>query len=200
MTFRELLYAEFRPFRELSPKQLDQLQAHYELMMRWNQRLNLTRISKLDEVVNFHYCESLYVGTVLPPGPLTVCDVGSGAGFPGIPLAILRPDLQITLLESDLRKSVFLREASREVSNVRVAATRFEEYGGTFDWLISRAVSSPELIRSRLASNFALLMSSESAPAGAEVIRLPWGSDRVLVVPRGTFHVERQKDESKCPE
>src|SRR5579872_6064792 len=119
-SFRDLLLVEFRPYAELSGKQLDQLEEHYKLLLRWNERLNLTRIEGVLDSVRFHYCESLYLGLKLPSGPLRVGDVGSGAGFPGIPIAILRPDLDITLIESHKRKSVFLREAVRGLSNARV--------------------------------------------------------------------------------
>jgi 16S rRNA (guanine527-N7)-methyltransferase len=183
--FRELLKAEFQPYGDLSRKQLDLLDHHYQLLLRWNPRLNLTRISDLQEVVWFHYCESLFLGTVLPPGPFQVGDLGSGAGFPGIPLAICRPDLQVTLIESDLRKAVFLREASRELMNVEVSANRFEHHAARFDWAVSRAVASQEVLASRLAPNFVTLMAVHSAPHGSEVIRLPWGRDRALVVTRG---------------
>src|SRR5580704_16335876 len=106
--FRELLRREYQPWGELSDLQLDQLERHYQLLESWNRRLNLTRIEDLLDVVRFHYCESLFVSTVLPSGPLRVCDIGSGAGFPGIPLAVFRPDLQVVLIESDQRKAVFL--------------------------------------------------------------------------------------------
>jgi 16S rRNA (guanine(527)-N(7))-methyltransferase RsmG len=198
VSFRELLEAEFQPYGSLSPGQLDQLETHYELMMRWNERLNLTRITDLLEVVRLHYCESLFVGTIFPSGPLSIADLGSGAGFPGFPLAALRPDLRVTLVESDARKSVFLREASRKLANVRVMQARLEGLSQRFDWCVSRAISPAEVLSSDLARNFALLTSAERIPLGSEVIRLPWGRDRVLVVPRRTFHVE-QKDEPKWP-
>jgi 16S rRNA (guanine527-N7)-methyltransferase len=184
--FRDLLEAEFRPYGELRPEQLELLERHYELLTHWNQKLNLTRIRDLEESVRFHYCESLYVGRFLPSGPLTVGDLGSGAGFPGIPLAILRADIEVVLVESDHRKAVFLREASRGLRNVRVAAVRFEEYNGHFDWVVSRAVAPDEIFGSGLAPNFALLMSAPDALPGSQVIPLPWGRERVLVVPRGT--------------
>ncbi len=186
VSFRELLHAEFHPYGELSAKQLDALEQHYQLLIKWNSRLNLTRILDLMEVVRFHYCESMFVGTVLPPGPLAVGDLGSGAGFPGIPLAIFRPDLQIVLLESDSRKAVFLREASRELSNISIFGNRFQQYRSSFNWIVSRAVSPKEVLCSGLASNFVLLISSNAAPAGAEVIRLPWGRERALIVSRET--------------
>src|SRR5579872_2396860 len=108
--FKEFLAAEFLPYGELTAKQLNQLEAHYLSLGRWNGRLNLTRIVSVTESVQFHYCESLFLARSLPPGPLRIVDVGSGAGFPGIPAAILRPECEVTLIESHQRKSVFLRE------------------------------------------------------------------------------------------
>ena len=94
-----------------------------------------------------HYCESLFVAIHLPEEPVSVLDVGPGAGFPGIPMAILRPDCRFTLAESHQRKAVFLREATRHLSNVRVAARRAEEAAGAFDWVVSRAVKWPDVSR-----------------------------------------------------
>lgn len=199
MIFREFLQAEFLPYGSLSPGQLDRLEKHHELMMRWNERLNLTRISDLEEVVRFHYCESLFVGRVLPAGPLSIGDFGSGAGFPGFPLAVARPDLRVTLIESDARKSVFLREASRGLQNVTVVQNRFEQYRGTFDWVVSRAVSPEDVLRSGVATNFALLTSSEGTRLSAEVIRLPWGRDRVLRCSTWNVSRETKKDNPKWP-
>jgi 16S rRNA (guanine527-N7)-methyltransferase len=184
--FQELLRAEFGPYSNLSSGLLARLERHYHLLVQWNRRLNLTRILDLREVVQFHYCESLFLGQTLPPGPLRIGDLGSGAGLPGIPMAVLRPDAQVVLLEADQRKAVFLREATRDLSNVRVWAGRFQEYHGKFDWIVSRAVGSEEVRGAGLAPNCALLSSTEDAPAGSEVIRLPWGRDRAMIVSRET--------------
>jgi 16S rRNA (guanine527-N7)-methyltransferase len=203
--FRELLRSEYQPWGELSALQLDQLERHHQLLESWNRRLNLTRIEDISEVVRFHYCESLFVSTVLPAGRLSICDLGSGAGFPGIPLAVIRPDLEVVLIESDQRKAVFLREATRDLRNAQVFAARYQECTIEFDWAVSRAVSLGDLSTARLAPSIALLQSTASipslatsensraigprsmvAPLGADVIRLPWGRDRVLVVSRGT--------------
>src|SRR5262245_43642475 len=100
--------------------QIDSLRWYYDLLLRWNRVLNLTPITDGREAVQRHYCESLFVGTVLPPTELRIVDIGSGAGFPGFPLAVLRPDCSITLVESHQRKAVFLREASRGATNLRV--------------------------------------------------------------------------------
>jgi len=194
--FRELLACEFAPFGALSEWQLDQLQAHYDLLGRWNSRLNLTRILTEEDAVRFHYCESLFLGRFLPAGPLRVVDIGSGAGFPGLPVAILRPECYVTLVESHLRKSVFLREASRGVRNVSVVSKRAEDVSERFDWTISRAVDPSEVLTLGLSDRLALLIGEGDASrlgTGRSRI-LPWGKHRVLFhvepeveVPRGTL-------------
>jgi len=184
--FRELLRSEYQPWGDLSEFQLDQLDRHYNLLSSWNRRLNLTRIRDVTEVVRFHYCESLFVSTVLPSQPIRVCDLGSGAGFPGVPLAVIRPDIEMVLIESDQRKAVFLREATRDLKNVRVLASRYQECGMTFDWVVSRAVALSEPAALALAPSLALLVSGAGSHSGADVVKVPWGRDRVLVVSRGT--------------
>ena len=186
MIFRELLRSEFSHWGDLSDLQLDQLDRHHQLLESWNRRLNLTRIQDLTDVVRFHYCESLFLSTILPEGSLKVCDLGSGAGFPGIPLAVLRPDVEVVLIESDQRKAVFLREATRDLGNARVLATRYQTCGLEFDWTVSRAVAVDQVLASSCAPSFALLLSATDAPVGTDVIKLPWGRDRVLAVSRGT--------------
>ena len=131
------MFADFA----LTVEQEAALEAHLELLMRWNQKLNLTSIRNREEAIERHYCESLFLGSRLPAGALRIADVGSGAGFPGFPVAIFRPDCSVTLIESHQRKAVFLREASRSLPNVRVMAKRAEEVDERFDCVISRAVS-----------------------------------------------------------
>lgn len=172
---------------ELSDLQLDRLERHYQLLESWNRRLNLTRIQDVADIVRFHYCESLFLSTALPEGCLKVCDLGSGAGFPGIPLAVFRPDVQVVLIESDQRKAVFLREATRDLRNIQVLATRYQACRLKFDWVVSRAVAVDELLASGSAPNFALLLSAGNAPPGSAVIKLPWGRNRVLAVSRETY-------------
>src|ERR1035437_3234294 len=110
--FADLLRQRLAGVVELSPGQVEALEAHYQLLLRWNRTLNLTSIKRMEEVVERHYCESLFLGTHLPQGGLRIADVGAGAGFPGFPVAVLRPDCSVTLIESHQRKAVFLREAS----------------------------------------------------------------------------------------
>jgi 16S rRNA (guanine527-N7)-methyltransferase len=185
--FKELLAAEFSPYGTLSESQLRQLENHFDHLNRWNERLNLTRIRGLEDSVRFHYCESLFLARFLPAGSLRIVDVGSGGGFPGVPVAILRPDCEVTLAESHQRKAVFLRESSRDLKNVRVAALRAEDIDDNFDWLISRAVSPSDVLGLSLSDNVALLIGEEDAASlGERADPVPWGNSRVL------FHVKRR--------
>src|SRR5258706_9503400 len=124
--FRELLAREFAPYGTLSPAQLDQCEAHYALLLRWNPKLNLTRMDSVEEAARLHYCESLLMGQKLPAGPLRIADIGSGAGFPGIPMAILGPEFTVTLGQSHQRKAVFLIQATRDFPNLQVVTERAE--------------------------------------------------------------------------
>jgi len=179
--FRELV----RRCAVLSDEQAAALEAHYELLCRWNKVLNLTRVEKLEEAVERHYCESLCLAERLSAG--SVADVGSGAGFPGLVVAIARPECSVTLIESHQRKAVFLREASRGLRNVSVAAKRAEEVRERFDWVVSRAVSYDDLGRSiqRLSGcGVALLTGIEEPPTAWgmqwESVPLPSGNQRFL--------------------
>jgi 16S rRNA (guanine527-N7)-methyltransferase len=183
--FPELLAREFAPYGSLTGIQIGALEAHYNLLTHWNARLNLTRIESVGDAVRLHYCESLFTGTRLPAGPLRLVDVGSGAGFPGIPIAILRPECAVTLVESHQRKAVFLREASRNLSNVTVVTDRAENLNPEYDWLVSRAVSPREVLKLKLAKNLALLVGGEEIPGFNRREAIPWGTGRYLV-----FHVK----------
>lgn len=182
--FRALLASEFAPIGSLTEYQLDLLEQHYRLLCKWNERINLTRIRSVREAVQFHYCESLFLAHWLPKGKLRIADLGSGAGFPGIPVAVLRPDCTLDLIESHQRKAVFLREACRKLPNVNVVSTRAKQCTDRYDWMISRAVRVEDLLKLKLASRLALLIGAADAK-GLEALKVPWGKRRVLA-----FHVE----------
>lgn len=172
--FREILAAEFSPYKLLSRSQLDELERHFELLLIWNQKINLTRIESIRDMVRLHYCESLFLGLKLPSGPLSIGDVGSGAGFPGIPLAILRPECTVDLIESDQRKAAFLREASRRLANVIVTASRADHVSRCYDYIVSRAVRREDLFKLNLAPRMALLT------VGGHGESIPWGDRRCI--------------------
>jgi 16S rRNA (guanine527-N7)-methyltransferase len=118
---------------------------------------------------------------------LAIADFGSGAGFPGLPVALLRPECSVTLIEAHQRKAVFLREASRGLPGVKVLAKRAEDVRETFDVAISRAVSYKDLAPALmvLAPNADLLSGAEEPPAKLGFkwkppVALPWGKVRFL--------------------
>lgn len=168
---------------------------HFELLRLWNRRLNLSSIRDDREIVLRHYAESLFLGLHLPKDVRSIADVGSGAGFPGLPVAFLRPEIKVSLIESHQRKAVFLREATRGVKNVRVFAGRADQVGESFDLLISRGVSARDLatLFPAIATRFAVLAGAEffAETETLERIPLPWGERRFLhtgsMVPRGTL-------------
>jgi 16S rRNA (guanine527-N7)-methyltransferase len=170
--FKSLLVSEFSAYGALTSHQLELLEEHYRLLLRWNQKINLTRITSLQDAVRYHYCESLYLATCLPEGRLRIVDIGSGAGYPGIPVAIFLPQCTVDLVESHQRKAVFLREAARGLTNVRVLPQRAEALTDSYDWTISRAVRPEDVLKLNLSPHVAVL--------GAEGDSLPWGEKRAL--------------------
>lgn len=125
---------------EASASQIETLCRHFRLLERWNKRINLTRISDPAEAARRHYGESAFLHRELPAAASFV-DVGSGAGFPGLPFAALRPSSSITLVESTRKKAAFLRAASRDMPNVCVLDCRIGEWAGTAEWALLRAVN-----------------------------------------------------------
>ena len=154
-------------FPPLSAGQVAALEAHLALLEHWNRTINLTSIKLQSEAIQKHLGESLFLSAHLPFGPLRICDIGSGGGFPGIPVAIARPDCAVTLVESDVRKGVFLRETSRKLLGVKVVTQRFESITGEFDWLISRAVNLSKTFGGPKVPNMAFL-GAELLEAGTK--------------------------------
>ena len=134
----------------LSPVSLElvqQLSVYLDLLVRWNERTNLTAVRSPEEMVRRHFGESLFAGQHLgEPLPDTLLDLGSGAGFPGMPIALLHPSIRVTLAESQNKKATFLREVVRTLglSNVEVWAGRAEALpaGRMFHTVTLRAVDN----------------------------------------------------------
>jgi 16S rRNA (guanine527-N7)-methyltransferase len=105
------------------------IQKYMVILQRWNEKLNLTAIRDPLEILYRHFCESMFAGVAVPITAGRLADVGSGAGFPGIPLKILRPELELFLVESNIKKGTFLAEVLRELelTNARVLISRYEE-------------------------------------------------------------------------
>jgi 16S rRNA (guanine527-N7)-methyltransferase len=148
----------------LPPEAPQRLEAYLDLLLKWNRVYNLTAIRERERMVTHHLNDSLAVLPHLPDRPgLSVLDVGSGAGLPGIPLAIARPRWRVTLLESSHKKASFLRQAAIElgISNVEVVGERVEAWTAPepFDVVISRAFSD--------RSDFIRLAGRHAAAGGA---------------------------------
>ena len=99
----------------LNDKQVQQIQQYTKLLLTWNEKVNLTAIRDPLEILYRHFCESMFGASLLPVENCRLADVGSGGGFPGIPLKIIRPDLQVFLIESNLKKATFLAEVVRDL-------------------------------------------------------------------------------------
>ena len=151
MSFREILPVVAAEFGiSLTDSQLNQFTLYYQLLTEWNQKLNLTAITEPEEVAVKHMIDSLscYDPAVFPAG-CSIVDVGTGAGFPGVPLNILRPDCSLTLVDSLQKRIGFLEHltAALELSGVTCIHARAEEAGrnprlrDTFQVATSRAVA-----------------------------------------------------------
>ena len=138
----------------LSGPQLGKFQRYLELLLVWNEKVNLTAITEPQEVVIKHFLDSLLLlNTVSLKQGAKVIDVGTGAGFPGIPLKIARPDLDLTLLDSLNKRLVFLQELLKELElSAETVHCRAEEGGrkkelrGKFDFVTARAVAPLNLL------------------------------------------------------
>ncbi len=135
----------------LSPRQLEQFQLYYQELIDWNQRVNLTAITKYEEVQIKHFLDSLTVTLAVksPVGKLSLIDVGTGAGIPGLPLKILSPQIRLVLLEATAKKAAFLKHLKDklELDNIEIIVGRAEEvahlarYREKFDVVLSRGVA-----------------------------------------------------------
>lgn len=125
--------------------QILQIQQYIRMLLAWNDKVNLTAIRDPLEILYRHFCESMFAGISVPVETGRLADVGSGGGFPGLPLKILRPGLRVFLVESNLKKATFLAEVTRELglTDAQVLVRRYEELGeeiAPLDFVCSRAL------------------------------------------------------------
>lgn len=132
--------------QELDLESLDHIQSkgfdlYLSLLLRWNGRVNLTTIRDEEGILRRHFVESIFCARSLPAGIASLLDFGSGAGFPGIPIVLCRPEIAVTLAESQGKKAAFLSEAVRVLGiSARVHSGRAEALRTVFDCVTLRAV------------------------------------------------------------
>ncbi len=132
---------------QLNSKQKEQLEKFYEIVIEENTKINLTRITEKEEFYLKHFYDSLTIVKEVDLNHIeSLCDVGTGAGFPGIVLKIVYPNLKITLVDSLLKRVKYLNDTIKklELNNIEAVHTRSEDYKGQFDVVTSRAVASLE--------------------------------------------------------
>jgi 16S rRNA (guanine527-N7)-methyltransferase len=196
------LLQPFTAGAELSPSVLHQVHLYLDLLLRWNARVNLTAVRDPERIVTRHFGESLFAAQVLAKNPETatsLADVGSGAGFPGIPIKLWMPQLRLTLIESQNKKATFLREVLRTLNlpNAEVFCGHAEQWKQAADIVTLRAVERFESALPMAASLVAahgrlcLLIGSDQFHTArhllpewswAEQIPLPGSNARVIAL------------------
>lgn len=147
--FEELKTAANDVNLELSEKQYEQFIKYMRLVQEWNEKINLTAIAEPKEVILKHFIDSLTINKYLKENA-TLADVGTGAGFPGIPLKILRPDIKVTLVDSLNKRINFLNEVIEKLNleDIVTVHSRIEDFGKNksyrekFDYVTARAVAN----------------------------------------------------------
>ncbi len=139
--------------KQLSERQLEQFRIYYKFLVEYNENVNLTAITEVDDVYIKHFYDSILVGEVLDLNDVeTICDVGSGAGFPSIPLKIVYPHLKVTIVDGLDKRITFLKQlvAKLGLSDVTLVHGRAEEYAKdhreSFDVVTARAVARANIL------------------------------------------------------
>ncbi|HEY1806535.1 MAG TPA: 16S rRNA (guanine(527)-N(7))-methyltransferase RsmG [Terracidiphilus sp.] len=187
----------------LDTETLLKFETYLSLFVRWNARLNLSSVRDPEEIVERHLFESITVARALPDGLATLLDFGSGGGLPGIPIALCRPEISVTLAESQNKKAAFLQEAVRVLKiNAKVHAGRAETLRSVFDCVTLRAVDKmPQAVAAAVnlvaPKGWLALMTTDAGlaelqtAAGPHIrwespIHLPGSESRILALaPRG---------------
>jgi 16S rRNA (guanine527-N7)-methyltransferase len=175
-----------------SREQLAQFQAHFDLLLRWNAKTNLTSVRDPEEILRRHFAESAYLAKVLPLGPGTLIDVGSGGGFPGIPAKIMSPETRVILVESIGKKAAFLKEAARAIGlpGLEIFPGRFEDLTCVeADWLTMRAVRLDVSLLNHIRrlvprGTLAIFMGEADAGGftGAKIHSIPGSERRAIAI------------------
>ena len=148
--FKKVLYEKVKQIGiELKEEQLEKFYLYMNILLEWNEKINLTAITNEEEIILKHFVDSLTINKYIEEGK-SIIDVGTGAGFPGIPIKILREDLKVTLLDSLNKRINFLNEVIEKINlkNIECIHGRAEEFGKNknyrekYDFATSRAVAN----------------------------------------------------------
>src|SRR5579859_1559601 len=168
----------------LNEQQVEQIQQYTRILLAWNDKVNLTAIRDPLEILYRHFCESMFGSSLLPVENCRLADVGTGGGFPGLPLKIFRPDLDVYLVESNIKKATFLAEVIRELglTDTRVLISRYEELG--------EEIAPLDVVCSRALGDFASFLGWAASHVHAKQVLLWLGGrdlDEVKAVPGWTW-------------
>jgi 16S rRNA (guanine527-N7)-methyltransferase len=185
---------------KLSADQLRSVQTYLDLLLKWNSKINLTAIREPKEIIPRNFGESFFAARHLAVRPeQTAIDIGSGAGFPGLPLKIWNQGLSLSLIESNQRKATFLREAVRalNLTNVDVLISRAEDVRTQADLVTLRAVESFERILpvakslTKAGGRIALLIGTAQAETAMSILPglkweqalpIPYSQNRIMLI------------------
>ena len=177
-----------------------QLQTYLDLLLRWNARTNLTAVRDPEQIVTRHFGESLFAARLLCDAgalnstgavPPTLADVGSGAGFPGLPIKLLAPRVQLTLIESQNKKATFLREVVRALclKDVEVYCGRAETWNRTANVVTVRAVEKFNTVLPIAASlvgskgTLCLLAGASQVESASQLLGTSWSFSAPVPIP-----------------
>ncbi len=131
---------------EVTPQICERIRLYIDLLLRWNQRVSLTTVTDPLQILSFHFGESFFARLALDIRSVSLIDIGSGAGFPGLALKILMDNLRVTLVESNSKKATFLSEVVRslELSSAEVCRSRMEDFepGEKVEFVTARALGN----------------------------------------------------------
>jgi 16S rRNA (guanine527-N7)-methyltransferase len=198
----ELIRSSIVPFGfEPSPAMVAAIRLHVQLLQKWNKRISLTSLEDTREILERHFGESVFAVNQVPILHGRLADVGSGGGFPGLPIKMAVPDLDLILIESNTRKAAFLSEVIRTlgISNARVLNKRMEEIDSltdSLDFVIARALGDiPGLLRWSktalgdggkvvlwLGERDSTVVSAESAWTWRSPALIPGSKNRALLI------------------
>jgi 16S rRNA (guanine527-N7)-methyltransferase len=155
-------------------QQVQQIQQYMSILLKWNEAVNLTAIRDPLEILYRHFCESMFAASVVPLDNGRLADVGSGGGFPGLPLKILRPELEVFLVESNVKKATFLAEVVRDLglTGARVLVSRYEE--------LDEELTPLDVVCSRAVGEFTNFLAWAASPKIGAKQALLWIGGRDL--------------------